>query len=215
VPVLDTDRSDAPEEVSIGHPPSTVSAAREIEIDDGVLKEARRRQRKRHLVALTILVGAGGIGALAATPHQTYRARSTATSPTAASTASTAAMLAREPDLSVACDIANSVRCDRVGLAIWLRQPAYRVTATIAGRPLKLDDPIWSGPASHGRRTLFAGFLQPAGMLNGTLKVDPDRGSYWWAGGHPTSARVQIVADYGQGRKLTTTVTLELRAGWG
>jgi hypothetical protein len=62
---------------------------------------------------------------------------------------------------------------------------------------------------------MFAGFLQPAGMLSGPLKVRPDRGRYWWAGAHPTSARVRIVVSYPDGRSASVTTTVLLRAGWG
>jgi hypothetical protein len=102
-----------------------------------------------------------------------------------------------------------------VGLAVWLRRPAASVTAVVAGVHFKLDDPTWSGPALHNRRTMFAGFLQPAGMLSGPLKVRPDRGRYWWAGAHPTSARVRIVVSYPDGRGASVTTTVLLRAGWG
>jgi hypothetical protein len=124
-------------------------------------------------------------------------------------------MLAREPGLGVACAVPNSIRCDRVGVEVWLRRPALSVRATIGGKPIELNDPTWSGPAVHGRRTMFAGFLSHAGMLNGPLKVHPDRGRYWWAGGTPTSVRVRIVADYGGGHSASATVTVLLGAGWG
>src|SRR3954453_23491694 len=65
----------------------------------------------------------------------------------------------------------NSFACDRVGLAVWLREPAVKVDAEIAGQRLQLDDPEWSGPAKEGQRAEFAGFLQPAGLIDGPLKV--------------------------------------------
>jgi hypothetical protein len=64
--------------------------------------------------------------------------------------------------MAVACHIPNSIACDRVGLAVWLRHPALSISATIAGAPLQLNNPDWSGPARHGRRRMFAGFLHPA-----------------------------------------------------
>src|SRR5579875_2414127 len=45
------------------------------------------------------------------------------------------AVFVRAPYLGVRCPLANSIRCDRVGLAIWLRRPAVRVRGTVAGQP--------------------------------------------------------------------------------
>jgi hypothetical protein len=189
------------------------------EIDDGVIKEARRRQRRRRALGLSVifmaaLIAAGllrGTGAV----YRPHPPRGAGTGAAAPSSSSATAMLAREPDLGVACGVPNSIRCDRIGLAVWLRRPAASVTATVAGAPIELDDPTWSGPALHGRRTMFAGFLQPAGMLKGPLKVRADRGRYWWAGAHPTYVRVRIIASYGQERRVSVTTTVLLRAGWG
>jgi hypothetical protein len=187
------------------------------EIDDGVIKEARRRQRHRRVLGLSIVfVSALIAAALLRAPGAVYRPHQPRPSGTgAAAPSTTSAILAREPDLGVACGVPNTIRCDRIGLAVWLRRPAASVTATVAGVRIDLDDPTWSGPALQGRRTMFAGFLQPAGMLNGPLKVRADRGRYWWAGAHPRSARVRIVVSYGDGQRSSVTRTVQLRAGWG
>jgi hypothetical protein len=124
-------------------------------------------------------------------------------------------MFSQGPDMGVACRVPNSIACDRVGLAIRLRRPAVAVSATVDGAPLRLNDREWSGPAHNGRRTMFVGFLQPAGLLNGPLKVRPDGGRYHWIGSHPVFARVHIVADYGHGELASVTVSVEVRAGWG
>ena len=84
--------------------------------------------------------------------------------------ASATELLSRDPYMGVSCRIPNSFACDRVGLAVWLREPAARVEAAIAGRELELDDPEWSGPAEHGERRMFAGFLQPAGLIDGPCR---------------------------------------------
>jgi hypothetical protein len=117
--------------------------------------------------------------------------------------------------MGVACHVPNSIACDRVGLGVWLRRPAIAVSATIAGSALNLNDPAWSGPLRNGRRTMFAGFLQPAGLLDGALRVRLDRGRYYWIGSHEVGARVSIVVDYGGGRKVQTTTMVGLHAGWG
>jgi hypothetical protein len=188
------------------------------EIDDGVIKEARRRQRRRRALGLSVIfmaaLIAGGLLRGTGAVHRPHPLRAAGTG-AAPGISPASPMLAREPDLGVTCGVPNSIRCDRVGLAVWLRRPAETVTATVAGVTIELDDPTWSGPALHGRRTMFTGFLQPAGMLNGPLKVRPDRGRYWWAGAHATSARVRIVAIYGQRHRASVTTTVLLRAGWG
>jgi hypothetical protein len=189
------------------------------EIDDGVIEEARRRQQRRRLVGLSIISMAGLIAAglidSSGPPQRSHRQALAATAAPSATTDSATAMLAQEPRLGVACGVPNSIKCDRVGLAVWLRRPALSVTATVAGEPVELDDPTWSGPARNGRRMMFAGFLQPAGMLNGPLKVHPDRGRFWWAGGHPAPARLRIVANYGNGHRTSATTTVLLAGGWG
>jgi hypothetical protein len=114
--------------------------------------------------------------------------------------------------MGVACRVANSIACDRVGLAVWLRRPAVSVDATIAGRRLKLDDPSWSGRAREGLRTMFAGFLQPAGLAQ--LRVRPNASGRWYGVNAP-SPTVRVWIDYGHGRYAATDVSVLLTAGWG
>jgi hypothetical protein len=130
-------------------------------------------------------------------------------------------VLARDPYMGVSCSIPNSIACDRVGLSVWLRRPAVAVSATIAGAPVKLDDRQWSGPRHDGRRTLFAGFLQPAGIVS-RLHVTPDPGSptTWEANSAvpavlPPPAIVRLRIDYGHGRVVITQTRVELHAAWG
>jgi hypothetical protein len=124
-------------------------------------------------------------------------------------------VLAEEPSMGVACRTPNSIACDRVRLGVTLRRPAVAVEVTLGGRSFKLDDPEWSGPAHNGRRTRFAGALQPAGLINGSLKVRADRGRFYWIGTHPVFARVAILVNYGRRVTASTTFTVELRPGWG
>jgi hypothetical protein len=130
-------------------------------------------------------------------------------------------VLARDPYMGISCGIPNSIACDRVGLSVWLRQPAVAVTATIAGAPVRLDDRQWSGPRRNGQRTLFSGFLQPAGIIS-RLHVKPDPGSptTWEANRAvpavlPPPANVRLRIDYGHGRVVVTQTRVELHAGWG
>jgi hypothetical protein len=129
--------------------------------------------------------------------------------------ASSEEVLSREPYLGVSCRIANSFACDRVGLAVWLREPAVRVDAAIAGREVALDDPEWSGQVENGERRMFAGFLQPAGLIDGPLQVTPDAGPDRWIGREPVSATVDLrIVDDG-GTTSTTSVQVRLSPGWG
>ena len=123
-------------------------------------------------------------------------------------------VFAQDPDLGVACRIPSWIGCDRVGLAVWLRRPALAVSATIAGSPLRLNDPMWSGPVRNGRRTMFAGFLQPAGITT-RLHVKPDPGTQSWIGSHQPAPTIWFRISYGHGEIIVTHEDVGLRAGWG
>src|ERR1700730_5865802 len=190
------------------------------EIEQGVIEEAQRRQRHRRSAIAVIALGAAVLAlgvdlGLRGSSHSARRPQRSASNalPSAAQDASK--IFSQEPDMGVACHVPNSIACDRVGLAVSLRRPAVAVSATVAGSPLKLDDRAWRGPTHNGRRTLFVGFLQPAGRFHGPLRGRADGGRYRWIGSHPLFARVQIVADYGHGEAASATVRVQVRAGWG
>lgn len=117
-------------------------------------------------------------------------------------------LLAGEPYLGVSCARPNSIACDRVGLAVWLRRPASRVTAEIDGRRFALDDPEASAPPK-----MLAGYLQPAGLRSGALRVPAVAGDRWFGAGD-VRARVRLWVSAG-GRTRTVRVRVPLRAGWG
>ena len=117
-------------------------------------------------------------------------------------------LLSRAPEVGVACPQANSIACDRVGLAVWLRRPAAGVTATIDGRSLRLRRP-------ERRDGWYEGYLQPAGLLHGALRVTPDRGRYYWQGSHPKDAQVRVTIRRDDGSVERATRVVALRAGWG
>jgi hypothetical protein len=119
--------------------------------------------------------------------------------------------LRRGPYLGVSCPQANSIACDRVGLQVWLKRSAARVTATINGQPLMLH----AGGLGGRGPTYWEGYLQPAGMLGGPLKVTPDRGRYFWQGRHPKDARVVIAIHRRNGSTDEASLSVALRAGWG
>jgi hypothetical protein len=118
--------------------------------------------------------------------------------------------LPRAPYLGVACHTPNSIACDRVGLAVWLRSPAARLTATIDGREFELRPP-------DTRDGYWEGFLQPAGLLarGRALHVTPDGGRYYWEGRHPVRAVVHLSATEPGGAHASAFVAVDLRPGYG
>jgi hypothetical protein len=118
--------------------------------------------------------------------------------------------------MGVACHIPNSITCDRVGLAVWLRRPA-RVTATIAGAPLKLDAPHWSYSVRDGNQMLYvyAGFLQPARLTTRLHTVPESKSTNSWFGANAPSPLVRFRIDYGHGDIAITQQHVWLSAGWG
>ena len=118
--------------------------------------------------------------------------------------------------LGLACPQPNSIACDRVGLAVWLRRPARSVTATVGKRSWALDDRQWSGPRRHGLRWMFAGFVQPAGMrAPGALSVRPEDGADLYTGRNGIAPRVRLVITLADGTRLATSFRAELAPGWG
>jgi hypothetical protein len=69
-------------------------------------------------------------------------------------------------------------------------------------------------PDAEGERKMFAGFLQPAGLIDGPLELKPDYRGDRWIGREPVVApvRLWIRRDHGA---VTTTVHVALSAGWG
>jgi hypothetical protein len=134
-------------------------------------------------------------------------ARATATRPGAAPERASR-LLSRAPYVGVSCRRANSIACDRIGVAVWLKRPAAGVSATIAGQTLRLRPP-------RSREGWWEGFLQPAGMIDGALRVTPDRGRFYWQGTHPRDVHLGIAVTRASAGTHRTSVTVPLRAGWG
>jgi hypothetical protein len=120
----------------------------------------------------------------------------------------------RKPYMGVACSKPNSIACDRVALAVWLERRASGVTASIAGRELELRPPE-NFVSGHGGRGWWEGFVQPAGLVDGPLEVQPDRGRYYWEGRRPVVAPVRITARYRDGSSASRTVRVWLSPGYG
>jgi hypothetical protein len=120
-------------------------------------------------------------------------------------------LLRRPPYLGVSCPVPNSIACDRVGIDLELRRPAETVHATIAGRRVVLQ----SRRAGPGLRTHWQGFLQPAGLLDGALRVTPDRGRHHWIGTRPVTASIHISVRRSDGTTEVARLRQRLAAGWG
>jgi hypothetical protein len=140
------------------------------------------------------------------------------------------ALLSRAPYLGVNCPVANSIACDRVGLAVWLKRSAMSVTATIAGAPVTLDhrgDLVYKGDRPH---SAFTGFLQPAGIVS-RLHVKPTLGNIvyknhghwrvavrrqmWFGDAQSPLVPVRLTIHRSGGRTVTTSVKVALGTGWG
>lgn len=185
------------------------------DIDAGVIEDARQRQRLRRRRAVTaalaalafgtgayLVVGGGGDARhlSRARPHASVAAESVLTHGGAY--------------MGVACRVPNSIACDRVGLAVWLRRPAVAVSATVTGRTVKLNDPEWSGTPRRGQRTRFAGFLAPAGLID-RFHVPSDSSIGRWERSNAPSQQVRLRITYGDGSSVVTDINLLLAPGWG
>jgi hypothetical protein len=120
-------------------------------------------------------------------------------------------VLAREPYMRVACPRASATRCDRVGLAVWLKRPAREVSAMIAGRPLRLASPAGIGPSGDG--VMYTGYLEPAGIRS-RLHVTPSSGERYW-GIEPPSPGVMLRITELDGSVDRTRLQVWLMAGQG
>ena len=127
-------------------------------------------------------------------------------------------ILAQPPYMGVACLKANSIACDRVGLAVWTKDPVDRVAASIGGRSFTLRFEGCCGPQepSTRPRQQFMGFLHHAGLRGpGPLAVQVENGRNRFTGLHPVTTPVHITVTYADGSRQATTVWLDLAAGWG
>jgi hypothetical protein len=184
-------------------------------VQAGVIKEAKRRQRRRRAVTTLVLL-VTGLVAVVVLPggDQPGRSRrSLGQQPTALLALDPSALFSQDPYMGVACGIPNSIACDRIGLTVWLRHPAQAVVATVGGRSFRLDDPAWSGPAIHGERKQFAGFLQRAGITTG-LGVSTQQGTDWEGSDGPSPLTMLQIMRRGQ-PPVQAWIDVFLHAGWG
>ncbi len=105
--------------------------------------------------------------------------------------------LSRTPYLGVACPHANSTRCGRVGVAVWVSRPASGIEATVQGVRVELHP-------SGGRRAPWIGYVH--------LRLRALGIPSWWAGVRPITVRLRILR---AGRWRAGSVRALLHPGWG
>jgi len=194
-----------------------------------IIEEAwEHRRRRRQVLGAAVVAAAASVGIVIATAGSGPSSGGLA-QPRPIVVASSA-VLSRAPYMGVSCPVANSIACDRVGLAVWLKRPAMSVTATIAGAPLTLKyrgDLVYKG---DGPRSAFAGFLQPAGIVS-RMRVKPTAGNVvyrshghwrvavrqqmWFGEGNVPPTSVRLMIHDPDGRTVITHVNVNLSPGWG
>ena len=162
------------------------------------MRGGRTRPSARTAAVVAVLV-VGAIVTVAAARHGPHGHAA----PTARTVAART-ILAAHPDVGVACPIPNSTACDRVGVAVRLRHPARRVVAAIGGHRAILYDRRWSGPARHGLRRAFVGFVHPAGLRPGT-----------YAGNRPIATTLHLIVTDADGVRHATSLRVNVGPGWG
>ncbi|QEC49756.1 hypothetical protein FSW04_20725 [Baekduia soli] len=175
----------------------------------------RARRRRRRIAALVVLAAVGGALVTAVRGGDGPGGPAVGERPAAGAARTVALVLPRAPGMGVACPVANSIACDRVGIAAWLSQDAVRVVATVGGRSVVLQDRHIRCPTARPCPRFYTGALQPAGLLDGALEVTPDHGADRWYGRHPVSAPLRITPTYADGTRAVTTRTVPLAPGWG
>ncbi len=120
------------------------------------------------------------------------------------------------PYLGVRCPRANSTRCDRIGLDLVLMKRVAAVSASIAGRPIRLTTP---GLHNGIRGRDWVGSLRNAGMRRkgSPLHIPTNRRTDGiWAGNPPVYVPIRVTATYPDGHGLSRTFPhVSLAPGWG
>lgn len=183
--------------------------------------EAWERRRRRRRLGLSAAAAAALVAAAASTMGAPQRVapiprhQSGIRLPPGTISKAPAALFSQAPYMGVACRVPNSIACERVGLAVWLKRPARSVVAWIGGRFVRLD---WFGDERRiapGRaRRAFDGYLQPAGIVS-DMHVRPAPGTQLWFGDQMPSPEVWLLIDYGRAPAVATHLPVWLQAGWG
>lgn len=197
-----------------------------------IIQEAWDHRRRRHqAIVVAALASAVTVGILAWLVSIGSGYRSSPITERAVAVAPSA-VLSGDPYMGVNCPVANSIACDRVGLAVSLKHPAESVTAIVAGARLTMKyrgDVLYRGDSP---RTEFDGFLQPAGIVS-RFHVRPVDGNVvytshgqvhvvvrrqMWFGDvrdYPAPVPVRLTIREPSGRTLITHTKVGLATGWG
>ena len=176
-----------------------------------LFEEAWRRARRRRLLVAGALVAAVAVAAALSVALGDRQPAPVAP----AAPAPAALALPKDPGMGVACPEPNSVACDRVGIAVWLDSEPQRLVASVGGRSVTLRDAHIRCGDDRACPRLYQGELQPAGLLDGALKVTPDEGRHRWFGRHPVTGTLTVTATYRDGSRAAATRRVPLSPGWG
>lgn len=94
--------------------------------------------------------------------------------------------LVQDVYLGLSCPTPNSVGCDRVTIAVTVDRPAREMRVWIAGRPVEMD------PPSENGRSYWEGSLRPAGLVDGPLERQVEKGELRYIGRPALGAEVKI-----------------------
>lgn len=103
------------------------------------------------------------------------------------------------PFLGLACGSAAG-RCDRVGVAVWLRRPARHVVAVVHGRRVRLKTGR-GGSGAYARGRFWQGFFRDAyvSTLADAGERVPVRVRATFAGGVTRAATATVTVSQGYG----------------
>jgi hypothetical protein len=185
-----------------------------------VIKDARRRQRRRRLALTITLLTAGLVAFVAVRAATSGPARAPAAPHQSGGYVAPRTVFSQPSSMGIACGVPNWTGCDRVALEVSVAEPAT-ITATFGGHRLRLDDPRWSyivRPSLQPGSSLqplyvYAGFLQAPGLTS-RLHVHA-RANGRWFGERAPSPLVQFRIDYASGQVANTHQRVPLRPGWG
>ena len=197
-----------------------------------IIQQAWDHRRRRHrAIGVATLASAATVGIVAGLANAGSGSLSSSSSGLVI-TVAPSTVLSKAPYMGVSCPVANSIACDRVGLAVWLKRPAVSVTATIAGAHLALSDHGDTRYQGDQPRTAFDGFLQPANIVS-RFHVRPVKGNLvytthghvrvavrprmWFgdAGDYPAPVPVRLTIHEPGGRTVVTRADVGLATGWG
>lgn len=197
-----------------------------------IIQEAWEHRRRRYrAIAIAALASASTVAIVAWLTSIDTGSSGSSTAERGVAVAPSA-VLSEKPYMGVSCPVANSIACDRVGLAVSLKHPAESVTATVAGARLPMNyrgDLLDRGDSP---RTEFDGFLQPAGIVS-RFHVKPVEGNViytshghvhvvvrrqMWFGDmrhYPAPVSVRLTIHEPGGHTLITHTKVGLATGWG